>query len=484
MDIVTIKYHDEAFIKILCEPGIAQEIADHFTFDVPGAKFMPAYRNRMWDGKLRLMNRLTCLLYAGLIDRVKSFCDSRNYEVRYEGIEADNNFSLIEAKKFASSLNLKYEPREYQLEAFTHAVRKRRALLLSPTASGKSLMIYLLARYYDLKTLVVVPTTSLVHQMKSDFEDYGYPKDSVHQIMAGVGKNTEHAITVATWQSIYKQPKSWFEQFDVVIGDEAHLFKAKSLITIMTSLSKCKYRFGFTGTLDGTSTNEHVLAGLFGAVKRVTTTSQLIEQNFLSKFDIKVLTLKYPETDKKNIASADYQKELDFIVTDQRRNKFLINLALSLKGNTLLLFQYVDKQGKPLYNSIKAKADGKRVFFISGEVAAIEREKIRKAIEDGANDSNNGAIIVASFGTSSTGINIPSLHNIIFASPSKSRVRNLQSIGRVLRKSDSKVHATLYDVADDLSWKSKQNHTMRHLIERIKIYASEQFEYKIYNISI
>lgn len=484
MDVVTIKYHDESYIKILCDPGIAQEIADHFTFEVPGAKFMPAYRNRMWDGKLRLMNRMTCLLYAGLIGRVVSFCNSRNYEVRYDGIEPDENFSLIEAKNFASTLGLKYEPREYQLEAFAHAVRKRRALLLSPTASGKSLMIYLLTKYYGLKTLIVVPTTSLVHQMKSDFEDYGYEKDSIHQIMAGVGKNTNHAVTVATWQSIYKQPKSWFDQFDVVIGDEAHLFKAKSLITIMTSLSKCKYRFGFTGTLDGTSTNEYVLAGLFGAVKKVTTTAELIEQKFLSNFDIKVLALKYPDSDKKNMINIDYQKEIDFIVTDQRRNKFLTNLALSLKGNTLLLFQYVDKQGKPLYNAISDKANGKRVFFISGEVAAIDREKIRKAIEGGANDSTTGAIIVASFGTSSTGINIPSLHNIIFASPSKSRVRNLQSIGRVLRKSDSKVHATLYDVADDLSWKSKPNHTMRHLIERIKIYASEQFDYKIYNISI
>jgi superfamily II DNA or RNA helicase len=482
MDIVTIKKYDETYVKVFCDPGIAQEICDHFTFDVPNAKFTPAYKNKMWDGKIKIFNSLSCLLYVGLIEALEKFCGARSYKIEYETSFSDTEFSVKEAKDFIETLNLKYEPRDYQLNTFVHSVRKRRALLLSPTASGKSMMIYLLTRYYrdvyNKKTLIIVPTTSLVHQMTSDFEDYGLESNSIHKIMGGLEKNSEdHNIFVSTWQSIYKLPKTWFEQFGLVIGDEAHLFKASSLTSIMGKLNRCVYRFGFTGTLDGTLTNKLVLEGIFGPVKKVTTTSELIEKKHLAGFNIKALVLKYPDEIKKQIAGLDYQTEIDYIVTNKKRNKFIKNLALSLEGNTLLLFQFVEKQGKILYEMIENEIKDRKVFFISGNVDADKREEIRKLIE-----TEKNSIIVASFGTSSTGINIKNLHNIIFASPSKSRVRNLQSIGRGLRKSETKTDAVLYDISDDLSWKNKKNYTILHFIERIKIYNEEQFPYKIYNV--
>jgi superfamily II DNA or RNA helicase len=372
-------------------------------------------------------------------------------------------------------------PRDYQMEAFIHAVRERRALMLSPTASGKSFIIYLLVRYYASRTLIIVPTTSLVSQLASDFNDYGFVSDKlVHRIFSGQDKQSNKPITISTWQSIYKLPKEYFQQFDVVIGDEAHLFKAKSLSSIMSNLDSCRYRFGFTGTLDGTQTHKLVLEGLFGPVRKVTTTSELIEQKHLAEFKIKAIVLSYPEEVRKMIArAADYQAEMDYLVRLEARNKFIRNLALSLEGNTLLLFQYVDKHGKGLYDKLMQEAGDRKIFYVSGEVDGEEREEIRKIVEEEQN-----AIIVASYGTFSTGVNIRNLHNVIFSSPSKSKIRNLQSIGRGLRKSDSKDSATLYDIADDMSWKSKKNFTLLHFMERIKIYNEEKFPYKLYNVTL
>jgi superfamily II DNA or RNA helicase len=478
MDTVVIRKYDEVHNRLECDPGIAMEIADYFTFDVPGAKFSPKYKSKIWDGKIRIFNPMTKLLYCGLTEQLGKFCTSRDYQLELdEGFE-DTEFSLIEAKDFVAKLAPKYEPRDYQLDAFVHAVRKSRSLLLSPTGSGKSLIIYLLCCFYRKKTLVIVPTTSLVHQMTSDFEDYGYPTGQIHKIMSGQEKHSDKMVTVATWQSIYKLPKQWFKQFDVVFGDEAHLYKAKSLTTIMTAL-QCKYKFGLTGTLDGTEVNPLILQGLFGPVRKVITTSELMDQKHLAELSIKALVLKYPDEIRKLVSTYDYQAEMDFLTQSSIRNKFIKNLALSLSGNTILLFQYVEKHGKVLYDMLAKESIDRNVFFISGDVSGEKREEIRKIIETETN-----AIIVASYGTSSTGINIKNLSNVIFASPSKSRVRNLQSIGRGLRTSETKTTATLYDIADNLSWKSKKNYTLLHFLERVRMYNGEKFKYKVYNINL
>jgi superfamily II DNA or RNA helicase len=480
MDIIEIERFDETYNKITCDPGIGFELSEYFTFEVPGAKFMPSVRNKVWDGKIRLYNVMSCLLYAGLNEYVKEFADKRNYQIVYKSDFSADEFSVKEALEFVKTINLpsKYEPRDYQIKAFVHAVRNRRSLLLSPTASGKSFIIYLITRYYNARTLIIVPTTSLVSQLASDFSDYGFVSDKfVHRIFAGQDKQTDKPITISTWQSIYKMPQKYFEQFDVVIGDEAHLFKAKSLTSIMSKLNSCRYRFGFTGTLDGTQTNQLVLEGLFGPIKRIISTAELIEQKHLTKFEIKAIILKYPDEIRKQIAKLDYQAELDYLVRNDARNKFIMNLTLSLSGNTLLLFQFVEKHGKVLYDMIKDC--GREVYFVHGGVDGEDREQIRKFLE-----TQQEAIIIASVGTFSTGVNIPSLRNIISASPSKSKIRNLQSIGRVLRKSADKDGATLYDIADDLTWKSRQNFTLLHFMTRIAIYNEEKFDYRIYPINL
>ena len=479
-----VKYN-EVFLKVECESDVAQELSEYFTFFVPGYKFMPAYRNKMWDGKIRLFNPMTRLIYAGIIKHLELFCQERKYELEIDDAYAANEYSLHEAKQFIASLNLPVQPRDYQIDAFTYAVRNNRGLLVSPTASGKSLIIYLLTRYYNVKTLIVVPTTTLVHQLASDFESYGFTSDNgrgdpgIHKIYSGKEKETESQITITTWQSIYKQSKEWFKNYEVIVGDEAHLFKAKSLTSIMTKMETVKYRFGFTGTLDGTETHRLVLEGLFGPVRNVITTSELIDQKHVSDLRIIAIVLKYSDDIRKLMKGAAYQDEMDFIVTHAPRNRFIKNLTLSLEGNILLLFQYVDKHGKVLYDMLKSSDESKPVYFVHGGVDGEERNKIRELVEQKKN-----SIIIASYGTFSTGINIPSIQTVIFASPSKSRIRNLQSIGRGLRKSEGKEMATLYDISDDLTWKTSKNHTIQHFVERIKIYNEEKFEYKIYTVEL
>jgi len=487
VDRVSIVKLDEVYLKIQAAPHILMECSDHFTFDVPGAKFMPAYKNRYWDGKIRLVNLALGTLYIGLLEELVTFLEKRDYEVTVDMELSQTEFSVKEALDFIRTLDLPENktPRDYQVDSFVHCVRSGRLLLLSPTASGKSLIIYILMRYYlevyEARTLIIVPTVSLVHQMNSDFADYYCPfMESIHKIYSGKEKLTDHPVTITTWQSIQNMDKKFFEGFDLIICDEAHGAKAKVLTKIMTSTTHARFKFGTTGTLDGVETNEMVLRGLFGPIRNVTTSAELMEQGHIAELKIKALVLKYSKSLATKIQNMTYQEEIDYIVQIPERNNFIKNLALSLDGNVLILFNFKDKHGKVLHSIIKEEAGPRKVYYIDGGVSGDEREHIRHIVMKESN-----SLIVASFGTLSTGTNIPNLNYIIFASPSKSRIRNLQSIGRGLRLSEGKKDAVLFDIADDFSGDNKKhNYTLLHFIERIKIYISEKFKYKIYRINL
>jgi len=489
-NLIIIEKKNEVYITVDCDSGVQREISEFFTFYVPGYKFMPAFRNRMWDGKIRLFSQKTKEIYFGLYPYIKAFAEERGYVVvAGKDVEIDNKVDREVVTKFSNSLGQKFEARDYQIDAIFHSLKRNRTLLVSPTASGKSFIIYSLIRYYthlikeesNNRILLIVPTTSLVEQMYTDFESYGWNvKKNCHRLYSGYSNQTDKKVLISTWQSLYKLPKEYFEQFGVVFGDEAHLFKSKSLTEIMTKLTDCKYRIGLTGTLDGAHTHKLVLEGLFGAVNKVTTTKKLMDKNQLSNLVVRCLILKHTEANCKIVSKGKYQDEIDYLVSSTPRNNFIRNLALKLKGNTLILFQLVEKHGKNLQQIIKDKAEeGRKIFYIYGGVDTEEREKARAIVE-----KEDNAIIVASYGTFSTGINIKNLHNIIFASPSKSRIRNLQSIGRGLRLGDNKVNATLYDISDDLIYKSKENYTLKHFQERINIYTEEEFDYEIHNINL
>lgn len=488
---ITIKPKDQVHCRIDADVGIMQEISDYFTFEQPGARFMPQYRAKMWDGKVRLYNMFTQEIYTGLIPYVKAFAALNSYTVE-NTIPAGAELYL-DVKQYLEDLKLMghgkpIEVRDYQIDAVQHALYNERALLLSPTGSGKSLIIYGIMRHHlkeNREQLILVPTTSLVEQLYADFQDYSSANgfkvsEHIHRVYAGKDKDADYPVIISTWQSLYQLPKKYFERFDVVYGDEAHLFKAKSLTSILNKMPECRYRIGTTGTLDGLQTHKLILEGIFGAVHKVTTTRQLIKNAQLADLDITVLTLEYPDEQRKAARAQTYQEEMDFLTQYAPRNKFIRNLALAQTGNTLVLFQYVEKHGKQLHADIQAKAaEGRRIFFVYGGTDTDQREQVRHITE-----KETDAIIVASYGTFSTGINIRNLHNIIFASPSKSRIRNLQSIGRGLRTSESKDRCRLYDIGDDLSWKTRKNFTLLHLAERIKIYNDEHFDYKLVKVQL
>jgi superfamily II DNA or RNA helicase len=497
LETIRIRKLNHANLHLECDHGVAAEVREFFTFEVPGARYMPAFKRKVWDGKIRLFDANSGFLPAGLIQHLVAFCNDHKYEIEQIKTKYGLPYERNEIKgknliDFVEGLKLPFKIREYQFIGIMEALKRKRGILISPTGSGKSLIIYVLVRYWLQilansvryphagRVLVIVPTTGLVEQMYGDFKSYGQDELDMHRIYSGKDKNFDANICISTWQSIYKMPKIWYDQFGMVIGDECHGFKSKSLMNIMNKATEAAYRYGTTGTLDGTQTHELVLQGLFGKIYRVTTTKTLQDKDVLAQLHIKRLILDYSEKERLDFGQPDYMGEIDFIVGYQKRNNFIANLAVDLNGNSLVLFNYVEKHGKPLFELINNKVDEKRkVFFVSGEVATSDREAIRKIVEKQKN-----AIIVASLGTFSTGINIRNLHNIIFASPSKSQIRVLQSIGRGLRKSDNNEPTMLYDIIDNLYINKRKNFALIHSEERLKIYEKEQFTNESHRIKI
>ena len=494
MTTITIEKLDEVYMRVFSDASVEQELADFFTYEYPGARFTPQFKARLWDGKVRLYDQVRKTLYIGLLQYVEEFCVRNGYELVYKTpITTSNGITHELVQEFAEWLNphgrgKPIEIRDYQVEAVKTALDKERTLLLSPTASGKSFIIYTTMRWHlqqNRKCIIIVPTTSLVEQLYADFEDYSSANEfsvsnHVQKLYSGFTKDFTRDVLITTWQSIYLQPKKWFAQFDVIFGDEAHQFKAKSLISVMEKMDCIRYRIGTTGTLDNKKIHRLVLEGVFGPVHRVTTTKALMETQKLAQLNIMCVVLKYDDATRQARKNNTYQEEMDFLVSHYPRNKFIRNLSVKSKGNTLVLFQYVEKHGKVLYEMIKEKVhEGRKVFFVYGGTETSDRESIRH-ITEGEED----AIIIASYGTFSTGINIPSIENVVFASPSKSKIRNLQSIGRGLRLKEGKTHCNLYDLADDLHWKSWKNHTLNHAAERYKTYAEEQFDLKLVEVNL
>lgn len=493
-DIIRVEKLNDVYMKIIATPGTLQELSEFFSFRPDGYQFSPKFKARVWDGYIRLITPFKPFLYVGLLNHIKDFAETHEYQLDIEKELTDQE--IINDKygyELAKEIGIKLELRDYQNDYIVNAIKTKRALSLSPTSSGKSLMIYLIQQHYyrafQHRTLIIVPTISLVHQMAGDFVDYGCDSDLIYKIQGGVDKNTMKPIVVSTWQSLQKQPKEWFDQFRVVVGDEAHLFTGKSLTTILEKCTDAPYRFGFTGTVSSESkTHRMVLQGLFGPIKKYVSTKNLIDAGTVATFKIKALVLKYPQPIKYAFRSKiktiqkekRFHAEKEFITNNEKRNLFIRNLVWSLEGqNNLILFELVEKHGKVLEPLLRK--EGRHLHFIYGNTPGEERERIRHLIE---NDTQKNHDILASYGVFSTGVSLKRLDNLILASGSKSEIRILQSIGRTLRKGNGSDNATLYDITDDLSHGSYSNYTLEHFKKRIEIYSGEQFPFKIFNIDI
>jgi superfamily II DNA or RNA helicase len=478
---VRIEKVNNVFVRVYAEDAICKELWEYFSFSTPNHRFDQRVRERHWDGTIRLFNLKTKQIYVGLIPYIKNFCKQQGYSVDYLDEEESVKFP-VDTKNLAKALSLpdNIEVRDYQYIASSVGLTKKRAIIVSPTGSGKSLIIYLMIRHLlnsgKKRGLLIVPTVNLVSQMHSDFQHYseknGWDVEKhCQKIYAGQTKIPETDLVISTWQSIFEMPKKYFEQFDFIIGDEAHTFKASSLTHIMKSLVNCDVRIGTTGTLDDVKVNKLVLQGLFGKIYKVTNTKTLMDRGLLADLEIKCVVLKYPKHMCDAVKNLTYQEEADFLARCDIRNDFVRDITLNLKGNTLVLFTFVEKHGKILFERIKEKAGDRKVFFIHGGVDAEEREQIRKITEQ-----ENDAIIIGSFGTMSTGVNIKRLHNLVFAFLTKSKIRTLQSIGRTLRIGEEKNSATLYDIVDDLRSGDSVNYALKHYEERMRYYSEEKFK--------
>lgn len=499
-DILVEKINESQVRVTSNEESTQRELYDYFTFEEPGAKYSEHFRKHHWDGKTHLLHKRFHTLPSGLVLYVKSFAKDNGYSVEVAPeLEVMNNFSLQEAEDYIKAVQLPMEARDYQVLGFTKAIRYKRAVLVSPTASGKSLMMYLIARYLlehgNKRGLIIVPNINLVEQLYSDFVGYAKPQldklgldaepmcARVYQkIYQGHSRHVTKPLVISTWQSIFDlEEPEFFKQFDFVIGDEAHTFKASSLKTIMGNLVNAQYRIGTTGTLDDFKIHRLKIEGHFGPVSHITTTKALIAAGHVSDLNIKAIVLGHPQHARDTLRSVGtYAIEMDYLARCKKRNEFIKNLALSLKGNSLVLVQFIEKHGDVLYEMIAKKAGpGRQVFYVHGGTEGEQRESIRRIVE-----MEKDAIIVASYGVYSTGVNIKNLHNIIFASPSKSKIRVLQSIGRGLRLGTDKNTATLYDLSDDFRTGKYTNHTLKHYLERLKIYEQEGFKVSKYLVEL
>lgn len=483
---------DEVSLLIHTEPAIHREIWDHFSFFAENAVHSEAYKEHKWDGMIHLYNLRNQRLPCGLGKALAAFCKDRGYELQGDQYLA-SNYSIFDAVKHAESLQLTSADQpitayEHQIMALTKAIRYRRCVLESSTSSGKSLIIYMIARFLvdrGLPGLIIVPRIGLVKQMMADFKDYsrknGWKAERhVHCVQGGIDPHSDKMITITTWQSIKDlEDESFFRQFSWVIGDEAHNFAAKSLVGIMERLTNAKYRVGMTGTVQDGEVHRLTLEGYFGPIVKVVSNKELMDKKLIADLTIKALVLNYNANDCALVSAMTYQDELKWLTQNESRNRFIVNLALSLQENTLILVQLVE-HGQTLYEQLLAKAgDGRPIYFVFGKTDVDTREEIRHLME-----THKDAILVASYGTFQEGISIKHLFNLIAASPSKSKVRVLQSIGRALRKSATKMSAVMFDISDDLRYQGRTNYTLKHYVERIKLYAREQFKVKVYNIAI
>lgn len=493
---VRIYKKDELYIGIEAEPFLFYELRDVFAFRPDGYKFSPKFKHGIWDGYIRLLDIRDQKLPIGLIGDFIRYLTNNGYTYEIDKTYG-NLVTKFDITEFLSNQEKwsRIKLYDYQEQTVKTIFGINKGLVLSPTGSGKSLIIFAVLRYLlehtSMSILLTVPTTQLVEQMFSDFKSYEVESDEIkvsencHRLYGGKDRYIkQNRILISTWQSIYKNDRPFFLNFSGYICDEAHLADASSLTGIIGKLSSTsKIRVGLTGTLDGTKCHAMQLKALFGPTIKTQTTRELMDRGVLSDIKIECHVCEYTDPDfLKTVRKMDYHNEVMSIVTNDSRTDYILDTALKLNNNTLILFNYVDKHGKVMYNKMLelAKKHGKQVYFIYGGIKVDEREKIRNAF---ANNTN--VILFASYGTFSAGINIKNIHYLMLAHPQKGQIRVLQSIGRSLRLADDKTFATIIDIVDDVCPNLKKNNKVYdHFLKRLEIYEAQEFDYTIKKIKL
>ena len=491
---LTVKFKDQIYARVEGERDILSECWDALSYVVPGAKFTPAYKSGRWDGSIRMLNLRDQTFFKNNLGHLMKWCKEAGYDFHMPNKELFRprvKWDPTWLDRWAEYATM--EPAKHQREIVHQAMTLNQALILSPTSSGKTFMTYLMIRYMLENTegqiLVTVPTGGLIEQMESDFKDYAGDlwdvEANFHMIYGGREKTTRKRLIVGTRSSIANMPTEWFENVESYICDEAHEADKKSITSIIDNLPHAPYRIGMTGTLNGTKIHMIELTGRFGPVINVISTRELMDIGFATDIRIIAKRLHYKQEEKEAVKAAkDYDSEVKYVNGHAGRNQMLVDDALRVPGNALVLFRF-QEHGELVHKMFLegAEAAGKIVYFIHGGIKVDERERMRKEMEH-----RDDVILLASYGTLSTGISIKNLMWVFFGHPYKSRIKNLQSIGRGIRKKEGKKFVVLVDYGDDFSYKPKtklwQNHLLGHFIRRLELYTDEEFEYEVIDVNM
>lgn len=496
-DIQIVKVN-EVRMRCIADLSIREELNDYFKFEDPN--FVPNPFSK-WDGVVRLFTKSSGLIDIGLLFEVFKFCKHNKYSIELDpALKYIQDIPDDEIHEFINSLEPKIrtedheyidaETRDYQFDTIAKAMRQTRCVCELATSAGKSFVLYVMARYYrqrrealesNLRTLIVVPSIHLVTQLYDNFEEYSHgsawkPVVNTQLIFDGATKEISKPIVISTWQGIQDQPKEWFHQFGDIVVDEVHTSKSDKLSYILNNCIYADQRLGVTGTLANTRVAGLQVVSHFGAYHKIITARDLIDLGYATDIKVRMVQLKHTAADAVGL-DGDYAKEIDYLISHQSRNEVIAKLALNLKGNVAIMFARIDAHMMVVYEMLSAVKPN--VFVINGEVKIEDRRRIQKAMEEGEDIT-----LLASYGTMQQGVSIKKLHHLVLAHPSKSFIRVIQTLGRLMRQHSSKDVAWIWDLVDNASYNASTNHALRHSHERYKFYLTERHPVEFMKVAL
>lgn len=497
MQPVIVYQHDNTFIKVDCDKEAALLIKERFSSMSPGAKFSQKFKDHLWDGKVSMFKLTNYLLPAGLKGILFDFLEENDVQYTDNTRPEINNIS----DEFLSQLydavvtNKDKTPRDYQHIAIKELLTNKKGVIEYGTGAGKSCIIYVIIRYLlaiGKRTAIIVPNVSLVRQMKNEFVEYGWSAcdDFVTLMGDGLVPDESKPVLISTFQSLINQPDSMIASYGAVIVDEVHRAKSKSIKTILEKMPNADYRMGVTGTLpdeegeddcDGDMKLDYfTIVGYIGICLAEKSTSELMDEGFLTRVNIINLVLKYPEDICKKNAYRPYVEEVLTIMEYGDRNKiFDIVFNQAPDGHNSLIL--VNKLGHVdlIKNYLDSFIDKKySIHVITGKVKGKKRDSIISTLESSGNN-----ILVATYGTMSTGVNVRRLHNVFLASNAKKKYRVLQALGRGVRKHEDKEVMVLFDIVDDLRHVTKGgniklNYSYKQYLARRELYDKQGHQHR------
>lgn len=496
-ELIKIRKVNEVYFQISYDDyGTALELKEFFSCYISNYKFHPKVKAKVWDGKVSFYNRNNDTLPIGLLPKLIKFCKKYSYEYKFEFDPKTmfNDIKLEEVEKYCNELTkeLDFNHYDYQIDAIHKALQNKRGVLLSATGSGKSIIQYAIVRKIlgeGKRTLIIVPNVSLVEQLYSNFKyDYKWHEiaDYVTKMHADAKPDLSLPILISTWQSLQTKPLEFFVDYDSLMVDETHGAKGMAIKTICEKCVHCEYRIGLTGTLPKDESDVNTIFGYLGPVIFKQGAKELIDRGVLSNLNIMNVMLKYPQDIITKYKYRPYNEELDLTINYPDRNKSFDFIFEHIKKgqNTLILCNFIEHLERIEEYLLDNLSDEYEVCIIHGNIKASERESIRQMMEHGEN-----IVLVSTFGTMSTGVNVKRIHHVVFASSSKSPIRTLQSIGRGLRLHESKDKLVLWDIVDDLTFKTRtgnigKNHLYKHYEERLRIYDDQGFKHYSTKLSL